>query len=310
MRRRLLDWYDAHRRDLPWRRTSDPHRILVSEIMLQQTRVTAVVPYYRRFLKLFPTARAMARARSTSLLRAWAGLGYYSRVRNLHAAAKEIAKRGFPSRYEDVLALPGIGPYTAAAVMSIAFGKPYAVVDGNVRRVLSRLLANGAAGQKEADRLLDASRPGDFNQAIMELGATICLPRNPNCPECPLLRHCRVRGEGNVPAKAKRAPEELHIQSALVMKGKSVLLAPPTGKGLWPDFWTLPTLSLRDAKPVMQFTHTVTFRKIRFEVVTGKPVRVPQGLVFVAPARLARLPLATPARKALTYRSTDPRSRP
>ncbi len=188
LRRALLAWYDAHRRDLPWRESTDPYRVWVSEIMLQQTRVAAVLEHYARFMKRFPNVEALAAAREQSVLAQWSGLGYYHRARRMHQAAKVIVrerKGQFPSCFEDWLELPGIGRYTAAAIASIAFGEPVAVVDGNVERVLARLggeaLSNQAAWEC-AQALLAPKRPGDFNQAMMELGATICTPRNTALP--------------------------------------------------------------------------------------------------------------------------------
>ena len=307
--KRLLAWHDAHKRDLPWRRVSlddpanDPYRILVSEIMLQQTRVAVVIPYYERFLALFPTAAALARARENTVLRAWAGLGYYSRARNLQEAAKQIARHGFPATYDAALALPGIGPYTAAAVMSIACGQPHAAVDGNVRRVLARLLADNTAGQAEADALLDRRRPGDFNQAMMELGATVCLPRNPKCDACPVSRSCEAWRRDEVdrfPAKkTKRATEEVQIRWAYVVRHNTVLLKPPQTDGLWRGFWTLPEMAVRNPQLAATIRHAVTFRKISIEVYTGQMLDQPSGLESVAIARLKTLPLATPVRKFL-----------
>jgi A/G-specific adenine glycosylase len=303
IRKRLLAWHDLHQRDLPWRRTRDPYHILVSEIMLQQTRVAAVIPFYLRFLRLFPTAGALARARETTVLRAWAGLGYYSRARNLQAAAKQIAREGFPQTYEAALALPGIGPYTAAAVMSIACGQSHAAVDGNVRRVLSRLLADHRAGQSEADALLDRSRPGDFNQAMMELGATVCLPGVPKCGECPVSRYCIAKRLGQVDLfplrKAKRATESVTIRWAFIERDGHVLLAPPKSDGLWRGFWTLPEIPLKAARLAARIRHAVTFRKIEIEVYTGQVARTPSGCQAVPVTRLKKIPLATPVRKFL-----------
>src|SRR4051812_19169233 len=200
-RSNLLTWYDANRRDLPWRRTGDPYRIWLSEIMLQQTRVGAVLDHYRRFLERFPDVQSLARAREQSVLAAWSGLGYYRRARNLHACAKVIAKqRGgkFPSTAADLQELPGIGRYTAAAIASIAFGEPNAVVDGNVERVLQRVTGNSELSVSEtwelAEALLAPKRPGDFNQAMMELGATVCLPKEPKCLVCPVVKSCVSKG--------------------------------------------------------------------------------------------------------------------
>src|SRR3984885_2087066 len=191
IRRKLLEWYRKHKRDLPWRRTQDPYRIWISEVMLQQTRVAAVIPYYERFLTLFPNASALASAAEQNLLAAWAGLGYYSRARNLQKAARAIVELPrFPKDYAALRQLPGVGDYTAAAVASIAFGAPHAVLEGNVLRVLSRLVAERGDIKSQvvrrslgalAETLLDRRRPGEFNQALMELGATVCLPKQPLC---------------------------------------------------------------------------------------------------------------------------------
>ena len=189
--RRLLRWYDANRRDLPWRKTRDPYRVWLSEIMLQQTRVNAVLDHYRRFLERFPNLEALAAAPLASVLAAWSGLGYYRRARMLHQAAQNVVQtKGaqFPSTSKELLALPGIGRYTAAAIASIAFNEPIAVVDGNVERVLDRLLGRKLKQMEvwaEAQSLLPPDRPGDFNQAMMELGATVCTPRAPQCLICP-----------------------------------------------------------------------------------------------------------------------------
>ena len=198
-RRALLRWYDRHRRDLPWRETRDPYRIWLSEIMLQQTRVAAVLDHYRIFLERFPNVQALAAASEEAVLAAWSGLGYYRRARMLHRCAQQIAEHHdgrFPQNAEDLLALPGIGRYTAAAIASIAFAEPVAVVDGNVERVLQRFTGiNLTTPQiwQHAQALLANSRPGDFNQAMMELGAMVCVPRQPKCPECPLQELCATR---------------------------------------------------------------------------------------------------------------------
>jgi A/G-specific adenine glycosylase len=215
LRRELLRWYQASRRDLPWRRTRDPWAILVSELMLQQTQVKTALPYYVRFLERFPDAAALARAPEEQVLAAWAGLGYYRRARFLQAAARAVgAGGGFPQTLDGIRALPGVGAYTAAAVGSIAFGLPEAVVDGNVVRVLSRLLAleddptrgTGALRiRATAQELLDPRHPGDFNQAVMELGASLCSPAAPRCGDCPLSRHCAAFLAGR-PADFPRLP--------------------------------------------------------------------------------------------------------
>ncbi len=312
VRRKLLRWYERNRRDLPWRRTRDPYRIWLSEVMLQQTRVAAVEPYYLRFLRLFPTVEALARARPQRVLRAWAGLGYYTRARALHATARKIRAAGrFPSTYQEWLALPGVGPYTAAAVASIACGRPHAVLDGNVRRVLSRLFASADGLEEKADALLDRKRPGDFNQALMELGATVCLPRAPLCAKCPLAEECRARRSGTVarfpPPKQRLQPQHVRLQLALVESDAargSILLARPSGHGLWPRFWSLPELphpALERLGQLGSFRHTVTFRNIHVQVFRARPrprARL-SALRFVTLGDLTRLPLSTPSRKAL-----------
>ena len=317
LRRKLLNWYDQYRRDLPWRRTRDPYRVWLAEVMLQQTRVAVVEPYYHRFLQLFPSAEALARARPQTVLRAWAGLGYYSRARALQAAARQIRARGrFPATYAEWRALPGVGAYTAAAVASIAFGQPHAVVDGNVRRVLARLFACAEGLDEKAAALLDRSRPGDFNQALMELGATICQPRAPQCPQCPLAEHCRARQTGAVarfpPPRPRRRPQQFRLQLALVEDNGGVLLGPPTGRGWWPRFWALPQLPhplLDRLGRLGSFRHSVTFRNIQVQVFRARlklkarlqPTSAADALRFVGRAELRRLPLSTPSRKALPF---------
>jgi A/G-specific adenine glycosylase len=243
-RKQLLGWFRQFQRDLPWRRTSDPYRIWLSEIMLQQTRVAAAIPYYERFLQRFPDVHSLAAAQQEEVLRLWSGLGYYSRARNLQKAAQQIvAKHGgqFPPRFEDALALPGIGNYTAAAILSIAFGEKQAVLDGNVARVLARLGAirgdlreakRWQELQEIANRLLEPQSPGDWNQAMMELGATLCAPKSPQCLLCPVAQFCEGRRlgiAGSLPEKRKkRATEEVTLAAAVFAdEKKHTLLLPP-----------------------------------------------------------------------------------
>jgi len=212
----LIFWYNSIKRDLPWRENLDPYRILVSEVMLQQTQVQTVIPYYNRFMERFPTAKSLANADEDILLKAWEGLGYYSRARNLQASAKMIDELGeFPSSYEEILKLKGVGPYTAGAITSIAFGMPVPAVDGNVFRVISRICTIYEDIAKPATRrlfesvvseLISLDYPGDFNQGLMELGATICTPKSPKCLECPVRKYCLGYAEGiaeQLPVKAK-----------------------------------------------------------------------------------------------------------
>src|SRR5688572_1886797 len=197
IRRRLLGWFEKNKRDLPWRKTSDPYAIWISETMLQQTQVKTVVPYYEKFLKAFPTITALNRAPLRQVLRAWSGLGYYRRAENLKKSASELIHRhggAMPQDYDNLRALPGIGDYTAGAILSIAFQKRYPAVDANARRVLGRFfdLAESKQLRIAAEQLVPRATPGNFNQAIMELGATICLPTEPLCLFCPLALHCRL----------------------------------------------------------------------------------------------------------------------
>jgi len=244
-RKNLLGWFRRHKRDLPWRRTKDAYRIWLSEIMLQQTRVAAVIPYYERFLARFPDVHALAAAPQEEVLRLWSGLGYYSRARNLqHAAQGIVAKHGgvFPRDENDALALPGIGRYTAAAILSIAYGAKHAVLDGNVARVLARIFAvhgdlrdakRWTSLQQSADTLLDAKSPSDWNQAMMELGATLCTPQSPQCLLCPVTQFCQARKLGiaeSLPARRKRrATEVITLASAVLLdsRGRTLLLPPP-----------------------------------------------------------------------------------
>src|SRR5208337_1760938 len=247
-RRRLLAWFDQSKRDLPWRVSRDPYRVWLSEIMLQQTRVAAAVDHYRTFLRRFPTVVQLARAREASVLAAWSGLGYYRRARMLHAAARKIVKDNggrFPSTAEQLRTLPGIGRYTAAAIASIAFGRPAAVVDGNVERVLQRILGRNLSGEplwQAAGQLLDERRPGDFNQAMMELGAVLCLPRQPKCPLCPVNALCATRGEHLRPEPPKRQRKR-QIHYALQVRECRVLLTQrPAGAALMAGMWELPEI--------------------------------------------------------------------
>jgi A/G-specific adenine glycosylase len=272
-RKQLLGWFRQFQRDLPWRRTKDPYRIWLSEIMLQQTRVAAVIPYYERFLERFPDVRALADAPQEEVLRLWSGLGYYSRGRNLQRAAQQIvAKHGgvFPQTEEEVLDLPGIGRYTAAAILSIAFGAKHAVLDGNVARVLARLGAirgelrdakRWQALQKSADGLLDPKSPSDWNQGMMELGAMICTPRSPQCLLCPVSRFCQARQLGlteSIPEKRKvRARMDITLAAAVIVdaRGRTMLLPPPHESrkqatheevaALVSKMWHFPTISVK-----------------------------------------------------------------
>jgi len=245
-RRALLRWYDRHRRDLPWRKTRDPYRIWLSEIMLQQTRVAAVLDYYRVFLARFPTIGALAAASEDAVLAAWSGLGYYRRARMLHQCAREVVEEHggrFPENAEALRALPGIGRYTAAAIASIAFNEPVALVDGNVERVLERLGGQSLRPRKswvQAQALLSKSRPGDFNQAMMELGATVCLPREPRCLACPIRQWCATQGEV-LRTEVLATRKQKRIWCALARRdGQVRLVQRPKTASLMAGMWELP----------------------------------------------------------------------
>ena len=265
-RGRLLAWYDAHARDLPWRKSQDPYRVWVSEIMLQQTRVAAVIAHYHEFLRRFPTVQSLAAAREASVLAAWSGLGYYRRARRLHAAAKVVVRQyggKLPRTAEQWRELPGIGQYTAAAIASIAFDEPVAVVDGNVDRVFGRLLGVRLTSGKlwcRAEALLDRTRPGDFNQAVMELGATVCTPKAPACATCPLLEFCATRGEGaRLSAPARQKKRTIHYLLACG-NGSVFLVQRPHTARLMAGMWELPQIEQPANNPKSHFTlrHSIT----------------------------------------------------
>jgi len=252
--RALLSWYRAHRRRLPWRETNDPYKIWVSEVMLQQTTVPAVLPYYQNWFTLFPDVRTLAQTRLEKVLKAWEGLGYYQRARNLHRAARVISEKHaghLPRRYEDLVALPGLGPYTAAAVVSIAYGKPYPVLDANVRRVLMRLRCiqqePGSQTEKEflyyLTALLPKTSPGDFNQATMELGALVCRPKNPLCLLCPWHRFCLAYKKGVqelIPPPKKRCYKEIEAVVGIIRESGKYLIQKRPSPGLLAGLWEFP----------------------------------------------------------------------
>jgi A/G-specific adenine glycosylase len=254
--RALLRWYETHRRNLPWRGNADPYRILVSEFMLQQTRVETVIPYYQRFLVLFPTMKNLARAPLQKVLKAWAGLGYYARARNLHRAAKTICRElggKIPGTKAELLRLPGFGPYTAGAVASLAFNQPVAALDGNVKRVLARLFPKhcgfrSGSAKKDLEEFLEGWIPrgkaSDFNQALMDLGATVCIPSRPRCSACPVLKFCAAKGElpDKKPTVRKFRKETWAV--ALVERDGRYLLHRNEAKGLLAGLWQFPKVVL------------------------------------------------------------------
>jgi A/G-specific adenine glycosylase len=316
----LVSWYKHGHRDLPWRRTNDPYRIWISEIMLQQTRAQAVIPYYERFLARFPDVAALATSSEEEVLALWSGLGYYLRARKLRRAAIEIqAAGGFPRGHEAIRALPGIGDYTAAPIASIAFDLPYAVLDGNVLRVVARIendpsdIASAATRErfrKIAQSWLDPRHPGLFNQALMELGATVCLARNPRCLLCPLVEICRARAEGTIaqlPVKL-RGKEPVRIADTLLVarqRGRVLLRQIESDARRMAGFWELPTpLHLPKAciaEELGQFRHSITHHRFVFTVVTSTAPRALNDRSFrwIPLDELTRIPLSTSARKAL-----------
>jgi A/G-specific adenine glycosylase len=316
--RALTAWYARGHRDLPWRRTTDPYRIWVSEIMLQQTRAQAVIPYYERFLTRFPSLAGLAAAAENDVLALWSGLGYYSRARNLHRAAQQaVAAGGFPTDYPGIRALPGIGDYTAAAVASIAFGLPHAVLDGNVLRVIARVENDAAdiasATTRErflgiAQSWLDTREPGAFNQALMELGATVCLPRNPHCLLCPLAAYCRARQEGTaseLPVKLRKtAPVKIAAVLLLVRRGRRILLRRrESTASRMAGFWDLPTAGQLPQATLGEtlgaFRHTITHHHYTFTVRSATVTRPGQDYQWFTREQLAEIPCATTAIKAL-----------
>ena len=245
----LLPWFAAHKRELPWRKDRQPYHVWLSEIMLQQTRVEAVKGYYQRFLETLPNIPSLAQAEETLLLKLWEGLGYYSRVRNLQKAAKEIMELGeFPAEYGEILRLSGIGPYTAGAIASICFEQPTPAVDGNVIRVLSRLLCR-TVERKDAEDLLRPVYPqghcGDFTQALMELGATVCVPNGaPHCEDCPLQGLCKSKAEScqqAYPEKKVKKPRRIEERSVFLLRcGDKLALCKRPNKGLLAGLWQFP----------------------------------------------------------------------
>lgn len=338
----LLAWYRTHRRSMPWREEVSPYRTLVSEIMLQQTRVDTVIPYFNQFMRDFPTVDALAAAPLERVLERWSGLGYYSRARNLHAAARAVAAAGgFPDTVAGLRELPGIGPYTAGAVASIALGLDAPLVDGNVERVLCRQMAWAEDPKRikakvwaRAAELLPPGEAGDFNQALMELGATVCTPSRPSCLTCPVRASCLgVGAPERYPAKEKKAASpEARAVAAIIREEGRLLLARRPEQGLLAGLWELPGgpgddlgaalgervgLSLLEATPLGVVTHVFSHLRLHTEVfaarVAGEPVaRGYPDVRWVAAAEVDGMALSTLARKTLRLGSAPggtPRTR-
>jgi A/G-specific adenine glycosylase len=313
--RRLLAWFGKHQRDLPWRASRDPYRIWVAEIMLQQTRIATVIPYYDRFLNNFPTVESLGAAPQQEVLTLWSGLGYYSRARHLHLAAKQIVANHngkFPTELGIARDLPGIGTYTAAAVLSIAYDAPLAVLDGNVARVLARIHAirgdlrtprTWRALAEITDRLLARKSPGDWNQALMELGEAVCTPKSPHCLVCPVVRSCQACAQGvtnEIPAlRKRRAPISVAIAAAILLDplGRTLLVKDPGAHDnvLFSRMWQFPAIQVnRHAKSELEkyFAESFAMPHIKFEELPSARHGVTFRNITLLPfrARVAQLP--------------------
>jgi A/G-specific adenine glycosylase len=321
LRRALHKWYGTAKRDLPWRRTTDPYAITVSEIMLQQTQVVTVIPYYERWLKLFPFWQALAGAQESAVIKAWEGLGYYRRARNLQALAKAVVSEGgtMPRSEEGLRALPGIEPYTAAAIGSIAFGLPLAELDGNVMRLLTRLLAlsdditrpqTRAKLQELADQFLDRDKPSTHNQAVMELGATVCLPRNPMCLICPLKSGCAGRDRvEEFPVKSRIASIKRTETIAIIKRGQSFYCEQVPAGRAWHGLWRFPDFDparMEKGEATVQIKYGITKYSVTMNAVEAKwsPADGSKGKGsgrYLTPDEMQSLAFAAPHRKLAEF---------
>src|SRR5208337_4182788 len=328
-------WFRRSARPLPWRKSGDPYAVWVSEVMLQQTQVATVIPYYQRFLAAFPTSADLARAPLERVLALWSGLGYYRRARHLHQAAKQLVRSfagAFPQDYEEIRSLPGVGDYTARAVLSIAFDLPYTLLDGNVARVLSRLAALQGnvhqlgfrrAVEAHLERLLSHRSPGNFNQALMELGQTLCLPRAPRCAACPVQNWCQGYKSGRPQLypqpRPRRAAESRYLAAAILRRGPRVAMVRGLGEGLLDDLWNFPSAfgrshaqaltclrqkvagfgspSLGDS--IAEVRHGITYRSIRVHAYPAEISNLPRkrGLRWFPVSRLQQAAISQLARK-------------
>lgn len=342
LRKSLLSWFELNKRDLPFRKSKDPYKIWLSEIMLQQTTMAVVVPYFERFVRKFPTIAAVAKSKDDNLLNAWKGLGYYARIRNLKLACREVCEKyggKLPKDFNKIRALKGVGDYTTAAIASICFNLPHAVIDGNVKRVLARLFhfrentdTTRARGffKEKAETLLDRKSPGDFNQALMELGATVCT-KSPHCLICPLNQACASFGKDpeNLPIKTKMRFRPVDYSSLILHNEDKILLKKPSSENLIKDMWELPSCyagsvthhidSIQKRLPVAlnkkklqrmgSVKHSITDKRIKAHVfgyelrgrLSGRQLTkwTKGDLTFIAWEELQKIPLNTLARKAL-----------
>ena len=326
--RRLRIWFDKNQRDLPWRKTQDPYKIWLSEVMLQQTRVAAVIPYYLRFLERFPDYQTLAAAEESELLAMWSGLGYYSRARNLQKAARLMVEAGsFPNSYEAIRSLPGVGDYTAAAVASIAFGLPHVGLDGNIVRVIARWTAESGDIKQTQTRArllqvaqdqLDRRHPGAYKQSLMELGAIICLPKVPQCIYCPINDDCGAKLQGlqkTIPIQLKQTKPIQEEKTVLwIRDGDQVLLWQRAGDSpRLAGFWELPEpVMLKHTipgKPLGEFTHSIVNHRYRILVRHAKLIgNVGDLCIWVRLDHLGTMPISTVLRKSLRLMKLDPRS--
>lgn len=288
----LLAWAETALRDLPWRQVRDPYRVWVSEVMLQQTRVETVIPYYLEWMKQFPTLHALAHAELGQVLKAWEGLGYYARCRNLHRAAQMVVEEHggrLPDTREALLALPGIGPYTVGAILSLAFGQDAAVLDGNVRRVLARLLAIDDSPREAetrqrmwalAETLLPPGQAGRFNEAMMDLGATVCTPRSPHCGVCPLNGLCEAFARGNPegypPSRRRKPTPHYNVSAGVIWKKGKVLIAQRPLDGLLGGLWEFPGGKQQDGETLRECLKRELREELDIEVEVGEQIIVVQ----------------------------------
>ncbi len=338
MRRRLIDWFKGNARELPWRVDSTPYRVWVSEIMLQQTQVATVIPYFQRFLSTFPTVQVLAAADEQTLLNHWEGLGYYRRARSMHAAAKQIVDRHdgvFPEDFDDVIGLPGVGRYTAGAILSISRDQRLPILEGNTQRVFSRWISmRGSIADTQttkllwqvAETMLPRKAPGAFNQAAMELGALVCTPKNPACDQCPVVRICCARRDGlenEIPGKVSHVRYENRTEYALLLgKGKEYLLRPLPAGGRWAGLWDFPRtttesfasieaaarhlskeigIRIEPKHRVTTIRHAVTKYRISLHVHDAELVdrrrKPPRPWRYVSVGAMADLPMSVTGRK-------------
>ena len=311
LRKSVRSWYARNGRDLPWRQTRDPYAIMVSEFMLQQTPVAAVIPYYRQWIRRFPTVGILAKASEEEVLRAWEGLGYYSRARNLRAAAREIRERfggKFPRNAPDLRSLPGVGRYTAAAILTFAFNEPVGIVEANTTRLLSRLFnvtapVDSAVGREQlweqADRIVPKQNAREFNSALMDLGALVCLPQQPRCTACPAKSFCRAKDPSSLPRKKPRpAVKSLTERHSFALRRGKVLLQSCDRR--WRGMWMLPALKNRPrSRAAYSSTFSFTHHRIRLEAFRDSRTRQSPQQTWFDLDKLDRLPMPNPHRRAL-----------